>query len=200
LWWGNFKENHLRQKGRANVLLNLARFVVSFTLLLVAAGYLLRNGLQAAVEFKWSAQLAGATLLVWAVGVPELGTGIVAAVKKKAELSIGSILGVNMMCLTLALGVAAWLAEREFLVKWQQGLVRVNGGEFLLNDWRIFGAGSIRRGELTVMNSVWQVDVMVAILMLLVMLVPAVIRGRVARWQGVVLVVGYGVYLGYLLV
>lgn len=59
------------------------------------------------------------TVLAFGTALPELVTTITAISKKQSELSVGNILGANVMNLALVLPVSAWLSREGLPVSWQ---------------------------------------------------------------------------------
>lgn len=61
-----------------------------------------------------SETMIGLTIVSLGTSLPELATSIVAAVKKKADLAVGNIIGSNLFNILLILGVSALIDDRDF--------------------------------------------------------------------------------------
>ena len=109
-------------------------------------------------------------LLFVALGtsLPELVTTITSLRKGRASLGVGNVIGANVFNLVLVSGVAVSLAP--FPVP----------------------AESVLRG--TVLNMSKVVDIPVMLGVMLLMTVPALLRKKLGRWQGIVLL---GIYVAF---
>lgn len=88
------------------VLANLVKFVAGAVGIVVGANLLVNNGSELARYIGISERIIGVTLVAVGTSLPELVTTITAIVKKQSSLSIGNILGANIIDLTLILPVS----------------------------------------------------------------------------------------------
>lgn len=88
------------------VLVNLAKFAAGAVGIVVGANLLVNNGSDLARYIGISERIIGVTLVAVGTSLPELVTTITAIVKKQSSLSIGNILGANIIDLTLILPVS----------------------------------------------------------------------------------------------
>ena len=109
-------------------------------------------------------------LLFVALGtsLPELVTTITSLRKGRASLGVGNVIGANVFNLVLVSGVAVSLAPFEV------------------------PAESILRG--TVLNMSKVVDIPVMLGVMLLMILPAMLRKKLGRWQGLVLLCIYAAF------
>lgn len=92
------------------VLLNVAKFVGGAAGIVFGAQLLVNNGSELARIIGVPESIIGATLIAVGTSLPELVTTMTAIIKKQASLSIGNILGANIIDLTLILPICSVLA------------------------------------------------------------------------------------------
>lgn len=98
------------------VLINLIKFVVGAVGIVVGARLLVDNGSLLAAYAGVSERVIGVTLVAVGTSLPELVTTITAVVKKQSSLSLGNILGANIMDLTLILPLSALVSGQALPV------------------------------------------------------------------------------------
>lgn len=94
------------------VLVNLVKFAAGAVGIVVGANLLVNNGSELARCIGISERIIGVTLVAVGTSLPELVTTITAIVKKQSSLSIGNILGANIIDLTLILPVSMLCAGK----------------------------------------------------------------------------------------
>lgn len=94
------------QTQKSVVFINLAKFAAGAVGIVVGANLLVNNGSELARYIGISERIIGVTLVAVGTSLPELVTTITAIVKKQSSLSIGNILGANIIDLTLILPVS----------------------------------------------------------------------------------------------
>lgn len=97
---------HAAESQKSVVLVNLAKFAAGAVGIVVGANLLVNNGSDLARYIGISERIIGVTLVAVGTSLPELVTTITAIVKKQSSLSIGNILGANIIDLTLILPVS----------------------------------------------------------------------------------------------
>lgn len=88
------------------VITNVLKFIVGAAGIVIGANLLVNNGSDLARYIGISERIIGVTLVAVGTSLPELVTTITAIVKKQSSLSIGNILGANIIDLTLILPVS----------------------------------------------------------------------------------------------
>ena len=106
------------------------------------------------------------TIVALATSLPELITAVTALMKGHGALSLGNIIGANLFNLVLVCGVSV-----------------------SLSDFAIPSAAQIGG-----MNAALVLDIPVMLGVMALMVVPALLRGKLSRWQGYALL---GVYAAY---
>jgi len=94
----------------AKMLLNLAVLVASAIVLSRSSVYLIDRLTRIAIKLRVSEYLVGFVIMAVATSLPELAVGITSAIDANPTLSLGNVLGSNILNLTLVLGLAALVA------------------------------------------------------------------------------------------
>ena len=103
------------------------------------------------------------TFVALGTSLPELVTAITSLVKGHGSLSLGNIIGANLFNLILVSGVATTISP--FIVPASK---------------MVFG-----------INSSLLIDIPIVFIVMGLLLIPALIRGKLSKWQGIVLLVIY---------
>lgn len=101
---------------KKTVIINIIKFVVGAAGIVFGADLLVDNGSELARFFGISERIIGVTLVAVGTSLPELITTITAIVKKQADLSVGNILGANIMDLTLIMPLSALISGQALPV------------------------------------------------------------------------------------
>lgn len=94
------------------VITNIVKFIAGAAGIVIGANLLVNNGSELARYIGISERIIGITLVAVGTSLPELVTTITAIVKKQSSLSIGNILGANIIDLTLILPVSMIFARK----------------------------------------------------------------------------------------
>ena len=93
------------------VISNIAKFIIGAVGIVVGADLLVDDGTVIATHLGVSEAIIGVTIIAVGTSLPELVTTITAIVKKQSELSIGNIIGANIIDLTLILPICAFISN-----------------------------------------------------------------------------------------
>ncbi len=104
------KDPSLKQK--KTVITNIVKFVLGTVGIVVGARLLVDNGSEMARMFGVEERIIGVTLVAVGTSLPELITTITAVVKKQSALSVGNILGANIIDMTLIMPLAALVSGK----------------------------------------------------------------------------------------
>lgn len=148
--------------------INLVLLVIGAILIAVGAKLLVENGTLIAQAMGVPESVIALTFVALGTSLPELVTAITSLVKGHGALSLGNVIGANLFNLVLVSGVSVSLAP--FSVP---------------KSAVLFGQNA---------SLVLDIPVMLAAMLLLT--VPALIRGRLSRVQGVLLPVLYFAFCG----
>lgn len=89
------------------------RFLVGLVFILVGARLLVKYGIEIARFWHVPETIIALTIIAIGTSLPELVTSMTAAIKGHEDLSVGNILGANILNITLVLGVSALVGPLE---------------------------------------------------------------------------------------
>ena len=152
-------------KSRKALFKNLALFVLGAVCLVVGSNLLVDNGTILAQLLGVSERVIAVTMVAIGTSLPELVTAITSIVKKQSSMSVGNILGANIIDITVILPLCAF----------------ISGGDLAI------AAQSVHQ---TV-----YLDMPVCVLVTAIAVIPTIFRKRFAKWQGIVLLALYIAYV-----
>lgn len=147
---------------RKILITNIAKFIVGALCIVIGSQLLVDNGSTLARLAGVPERVIGVTLIAVGTSLPELITTITAIIKKESSLSIGNILGANIIDLTLIMPLSALISGQALPVSF----------------------------------ALAHIDLPFCLIVSLIAVLPAMIRSKFSRWQGIVLLV---VYTGYII-
>ena len=150
------------------VWLNLVLLVVGAALIAVGANLLVDNGTYIARELGVPETVIALTFVALGTSLPELVTAITSLAKGHGALSLGNVIGANLFNLVLVSGMA--ITVNPFQVP--EGVQILGHNASLVMD----------------------IPVMFAVMLLLT--VPAILKGKLRRWQGIALLIIYAAFCG----
>lgn len=160
---------------KRTVTINLLKFLVGIILIIIGAKLLVNNGIIIASALGVSDQIIGLTVVALGTSLPELITTVSAIMKKEFSLSIGNILGANILNILLIISTCSIMTS--------------DGLEITLQKVPLFK---------NLIPQALYLDLPVVLGVSLLVIVPALITGKFQRWQGITLLVSYVLYIGYL--
>lgn len=151
-------------KGTKDSLLkDIILLVVGAIVIAIGADFLVDNAILIAEHFGVSQKVIGLTIVALGTSLPEFVTAITSLLKGHGSLSLGNIIGANLFNLVLVSGVAVTLNPFDVPVS---GLV---GG----------------------INSSLIIDIPIMLGVMLILTVPTLIKEKLSRWQGILLLLIY---------
>lgn len=105
-----------KSRNKENSFINIMKFVSGAILIVLGAQLLIKAGIELADFFRIPKIVISLTLLALGTSLPELVTGISATIKNKQSISVGNILGANIMNITLVLGVSALVSSEGLII------------------------------------------------------------------------------------
>ena len=100
---------------------NAAKFILGAVGIVIGAQLLVDNGSTLARLAGVSERIIGVTLVAVGTSLPELVTTITAVVKKQSDLSVGNIIGANIIDLSLILPVSALVSGKALPISAASG-------------------------------------------------------------------------------
>lgn len=137
--------------------------VLGAALIAVGARLLVDNGTKIAASLGVPESVIALTFVALGTSLPELVTGITSLVKGHGALSVGNVIGANLFNLVLVSGVSITIQPFD-----------------LPASKLLFG-----------MNASLILDLPLMVLVMLIMVVPALWKGKLYRWQGILLLILY---------
>ncbi len=149
-----------------SLIKDIVLLIVGAVLIAFGADFLVDNATFIAKTIGVSEKVIGLTVVAIGTSLPELITAITSLVKGHSSLSLGNVIGANLFNLVLVNGIS--VTVNPFTVP-QSSLV--------------FG-----------INSSLLIDIPVMLSVMLILTVPTLLRERLMRWQGVLLI---GIYIAF---
>ena len=143
--------------------LDLFLLIAGAALIAVGAKLLVDNGTKIATSLGVPESVIALTFVALGTSLPELVTAITSLAKGHSALSLGNVIGANLFNLVLVSGTAITLSP------------------FDLPPEKVLAG----------MNASLVVDVPVMLAVMLLLTVPALVSGKMRRWQGIVLLTVY---------
>lgn len=136
-------------------------FMIGALSVVIGARLLVDNGIAIAHAMNISEAIIGLTIVAIGTSLPELVTTITALIKKNSNLSLGNIIGANMMNILLVIPASTLVSETGLLMRRQ---------------------------------TVFQ-DIPFSLLFMCIAMIPPMIFKRFYKWQGLILLLIYAIYL-----
>lgn len=144
---------------------NIIFFILGAAGIIIGADLLVDYGTEIARSLGIPQRVISVVAIAIGTSLPELVTAVTAIRKKLGALSVGNILGANIIDLTLILPICSFVS---------------------------IGKGT---GALAVSVSSVTIDMMVCLAAIAVAVIPTVITQKFSRWQGAVMLCGYALYV-----
>jgi len=94
-----------------DLLVHITIFLISCIVLAKSAEFLVKSLTKIASFLGWTEFAIGFIIMAIATSVPELFVGITSALNKNSALALGTVIGSNIVDLTLVIGIVALLAK-----------------------------------------------------------------------------------------
>lgn len=107
---------------KAAVAGNICKFLIGAAAIVLGAQLLIDNGTALAQLLGVPDAIIGATMIAIGTSLPELVTTITAIRKKQSSLSVGNIIGANIMDLTLIMPLCALILGKPLTIE-RQGML-----------------------------------------------------------------------------
>lgn len=139
----------------------LVMFVVGVAAIVVGSKLLIEYGSEIALLLGVPSAIIGVTMVAIGTSLPELITTLTAIRKRESSMSIGNIIGANIIDLALILPICSVVSD----------------------------------GKLTIAEQSYALDMPMCFAMTLIAVLPPLIKGKLYRWQGILMLALYVVYL-----
>ena len=149
-----------------SLIKDIILLIVGALVIAVGADLLVDSAKIIAADLGMSESVIALTVVALGTSLPELVTAITSLIKGHGALSLGNIIGANIFNLVLVSGVAVTISPFKVPV-----------------TSTLFGA-----------NTSLVLDIPVMLAVMAIMTIPTILRGKLARWQGILLL---GIYLAF---
>ena len=145
---------------------NVVLLIIGAVLIAIGANLLVDNGTLIAQSLGVPESVIALTFVALGTSLPELVTAVTSLAKGHGALSLGNVIGANLFNLVLVSGVSTTLAPFDIP----------------------------RNASVAGINASLAVDIPLMLFVMLFLTLPALIRGKLSRIQGIVLLLIYGAY------
>lgn len=139
----------------------LVMFVVGVAAIVVGSKLLIEYGSEIALLLGVPSAIIGVTMVAIGTSLPELITTLTAIRKRESSMSIGNIIGANIIDLALILPICSVVSD----------------------------------GKLTIAEQSYALDMPMCFAMTVIAVLPSLIKGKLYRWQGILMLALYAVYV-----
>lgn len=153
--------NERTEVDKSDIKKQIVLFVLGIAAIVVGSKLLIKYGSEIAIMLGVPAAIVGVTMVAIGTSLPELVTTISAIAKKESSMSIGNIIGANVIDLALILPVCSMISG----------------------------------GGLQIAKQSYALDMPVCFGISLIAILPTLIKGKLYRWQGVLLLASYVAYI-----
>ncbi len=155
------------EEKKGGLILDIGHIVIGAALITVGANLLVDNGTIIATALGVPTSVIALTVVALGTSLPELVTAITSLVKGHGALSLGNVIGANLFNLVLVSGVS--MTIQPFKVPVEKTIAGMNAGLV--------------------------VDTPVMLGVMVILTIPTIIRGKLSRAQGILLL---ALYFGYI--
>jgi cation:H+ antiporter len=111
---GGNENDAFDEKSSTSLIVLIVYLVVGLAIVTGSAELTVSSATKMAVRFGWEQSLIAILLIGLGSSLPELSISVVAAIKRRAHLSIGNLIGSNIFDTLVPIGVAATISGLEF--------------------------------------------------------------------------------------
>ena len=139
----------------------LVMFFIGIAAIVCGSKLLIEYGSELALLLGVPSAIIGVTMVAIGTSLPELITTLTAIRKRESSMSIGNIIGANIIDLALILPICSVVSD----------------------------------GKLTIAEQSYALDMPICFAMTLIAVLPPLIKGKLYRWQGILILALYAVYV-----
>ena len=139
----------------------IVMFIIGIAAIVVGSKLLIEYGSEIALLLGVPSAIIGVTMVAIGTSLPELITTLTAIRKKESSMSIGNIVGANIIDLAMILPICSVVSD----------------------------------GKLTIAEQSYALDMPICFAMTLIAVLPPLIKGKLYRWQGIIMLALSTVYV-----
>ncbi|QEK12042.1 calcium/sodium antiporter [Crassaminicella thermophila] len=172
----SFKKHH--NIGCYNIFINIAKFVVGAFAVIIGAKLLVDNGVRIANILHIPKQVVSLTLIALGTSLPELVTSITATIKGHQGISVGNIIGANVLNITMVLGASSIISNKGLMIS--------------IRNIEIFNKTLVNVPQTLIL------DIPMSFLLMCILVLCGTFRRKVDRKHGLLIFVLYIAYIAIL--
>jgi cation:H+ antiporter len=111
---------------------SLIRIIVGLATLVGGGDLVVSKAMKLATELNIEEGIIGLTIVAVGTSLPELATTLVAALRNKADLAVGNIIGSNIFNILLILGISSTISPLAFSPSYNREMYLLFGGTAIL--------------------------------------------------------------------
>lgn len=139
----------------------IVMFIIGIAAIVGGSKLLIEYGSEIALLLGVPSAIIGVTMVAIGTSLPELITTLTAIRKRESSMSIGNIIGANIIDLALILPICSVVSD----------------------------------GKLTIAEQSYALDMPMCFAMTVIAVLPSLIKGKLYRWQGILMLALYAVYV-----
>lgn len=159
---------------------NVVMFIGGAALIVIGANLLVDNAQIIAKYFNVPEGIVSLTVVALGTSLPELVTAITSITKKEGGVAVGNIIGANILNITMIVSACGIISK--------DGLV-INSRNLLIGSTRFVN-----------FHQTLLLDIPVALVMMLLIIMPVMLKGKYTKKNGVALLSVYILYIGFLFI
>lgn len=164
--------------GKKSIRINIIKFILGALFIIIGARLVVDNGVLIAELIGIPEQVIGVTLIALGTSLPELTTAISSVLKGEKEISVGNILGANILDMLMVLGVSSKLRECGIVISYQNIMI----GATIHN-----------------IPQTLYLDMPISLLMMFILVIGGSFKGKISRLIGLSILIIYIMYIGILI-
>ena len=157
---------------------NIAAFIIGSILIVIGANLLVDNAQVIAKYFKVREAIISLTIIALGTSLPELVTALTSIAKKEGGVAVGNIIGANILNINMIVAVCSFLSK---------GGLKISSRNIVFGNFQFIN-----------FHQTLLLDIPVALVMMLLIIMPVVIRGKYTKRNGIALLCVYITYIAFL--
>ena len=174
------EESSIEKPTKKIIAKNVVMFICGAALIVIGANLLVDNAQIIAKYFNVPEGIVSLTVVALGTSLPELVTAITSIMKKEGGVAVGNIIGANILNITMIVATCGIISK--------DGLV-INARNLLIGDTRFVN-----------FHQTLLLDIPVALVMMLLIIMPVMLKGKYTKKNGIALLSVYVLYIGFLFI
>lgn len=162
------------------VVKNIVMFISGAALIVIGARLLVNNAQIIAKFFKVPESIVSLTIVALGTSLPEFVTALTSVAKKEGGVAVGNIIGANILNIDMIVAVCGIISKG--------GLV-ITSRNLIIGGFRFIN-----------FHQTLLMDIPVALLMMLLIIMPVILKGKYSKKNGIALLSVYILYIAFLFI